>query len=83
MCVDFTNLNAAYPKDLRLLPYIDHLIDGSSGNHMLSLINAYLVYNQIRMDPLDAPKTTFMFNHGNHYYNVIPFGLKNAGATYQ
>lgn len=35
------------------------------------------------MDPLDAPKITFMLNHDNYYYNVMPFGLKNIISTYQ
>lgn len=43
---------------------------------------AYSGYNRMRMDPLDSPKTAFMSNHGN-YYNVMPFGLKNVGSTYQ
>lgn len=49
----------------------------------MSLIDAYSGYNQIKMDPVDAPKKDFMSNHGNHYYNVMPFGLNNVGATYQ
>lgn len=46
-------------------------------------MDAYLGYDQSRMDSLDAPKTTFMSNHGNYYNNVMPFNLKNVGATYQ
>lgn len=51
---------------------------------MLSFTNAYSGYNHIRFDPLDAPKITFMLNHdNNNYYNVMPFVLKNNGATSQ
>jgi hypothetical protein len=50
---------------------------------MLSFMDAYSGYNQIKMNPTDAPHTAFMTNTCNYFYNVMPFGLKNAGATYQ
>ncbi|XP_070011351.1 uncharacterized protein [Nicotiana sylvestris] len=40
-------------------------------------------YNQIKMDPIDEEKTSFITDRGTYYYKVIPFGLKNVGATYQ
>ncbi|WJX58397.1 hypothetical protein P8452_43858 [Trifolium repens] len=83
MCVDFTDLNKACPKDPYPLPNIDRLIDGASGYKMLSFMDAYSGYNQIEMNPADAPHTAFMSNTCNYFYNVMPFGLKNAGATYQ
>ncbi|XP_045791855.1 uncharacterized protein LOC123886594 [Trifolium pratense] len=83
MCVDFTDLNKACPKDPYPLPNIDKLIDGASGCKMLSFMNAYSGYNQIKMNPIDACHTAFMSNTCNYFYNVMPFGLKNAGATYQ
>ncbi|PNX91900.1 gag-pol polyprotein [Trifolium pratense] len=83
MCVDFTDLNKACPKDPYPLPNIDRLIDGASGCRMLSFMDAYSGYNQIKMSPVDAPHTAFMSNTCNYFYNVMPFGLKNAGATYQ
>lgn len=46
-------------------------------------MDAYLVYNQINMDPIDAHNTTFMSNHNNFYYNVLPYGPKNVGTNYQ
>ncbi|MCI76437.1 retrovirus-related pol polyprotein, partial [Trifolium medium] len=46
-------------------------------------MDAYSGYNQIKMNPLDAPHTSFMTNICNYFYNVMPFGLKNARATYQ
>lgn len=46
-------------------------------------MDAYLGYNKINMGPLNSLKMTFMSNHNDYYYNVIPFGLKNTCATYQ
>jgi len=83
MCVDYTYLNIVYPKDLYPLPNIDYLIDNASGFKTLNFTDAYSGYNQIKMDPLDAPKTTFVTNNRNYHYEVIPFGLKNVGATFQ
>ncbi|GAU40547.1 hypothetical protein TSUD_367500 [Trifolium subterraneum] len=83
MCVDFTDLNKACPKDPYPLPNIDRLIDGASGYKTLSFMDVYSGYNQIKMHPMDAQHTTFMSNTCNYFYNVMPFGLKNAGATYQ
>jgi hypothetical protein len=76
-------LNMVCPKDPYPLPNIDHLIDSASGYKTLSFMDAYSGYNQIQMDPLDAPKTAFMTNTKNYHYEVMSFGLKNAGATFQ
>ncbi|XP_015955674.1 uncharacterized protein LOC107480066 [Arachis duranensis] len=83
MCVDFTDLNKACPKDAYPLPCIDNLVDNSCGFGSLSFMDAYSGYNQILMHPSDQEKTAFITEYGNHCYNVMPFGLKNAGATYQ
>ncbi|CAJ2661849.1 unnamed protein product [Trifolium pratense] len=83
MCVDYTDLNKACPKDAYPLPNIDKLVDNSSGFKLLSFMDAYSGYNQIKMAEIDKKKTAFMTESGNYYYNVMPFGLKNAGATYQ
>ncbi|GAU32075.1 hypothetical protein TSUD_53430 [Trifolium subterraneum] len=83
MCVNFTDLNKACPKDPYPLPSIDRLIDGTLGYKTLSFMDAYSGYNQIKMNSLDAPHTAFMSNTCNYHYTVMPFGLKNAGATYQ
>ncbi|GAU41698.1 hypothetical protein TSUD_94190 [Trifolium subterraneum] len=83
MCVDYTDLNRACPKDAYRLPCIDRLVDNSSGFKLLSFLDAYSGYNQIPMAVADRTKTAFMTESGNYYYNVMPFGLKNAGATYQ
>lgn len=46
-------------------------------------MDVYSGYNKIKMNLVDASKTTFMSNHGNYYYNALPFDLKNTSATYQ
>jgi hypothetical protein len=81
MCVNYTNLNTACPKDPYPLPNIDHLINNTFRCKTLSFMDAYSGYNQIKMDQLDAPKTTFTTNTQNYHYEVMPFGLKNASAT--
>jgi len=83
MCVDFTDLNKACHKDSYPLPSIDALVDSASGCKMLSLLDAFSGYNQIKMHPRDESKTTFMTETCSYCYKVMPFGMKNAGATYQ
>ena len=80
--VDFRNLNKACPKDEFLLPNIDLLVDSVVGSSMFSFMDGYSGYNQIRMATKDEEKTTFRTPIGNFYYTVMPFGLKNARATY-
>uniref|UniRef100_A0A2N9GRL6 Integrase catalytic domain-containing protein n=1 Tax=Fagus sylvatica TaxID=28930 RepID=A0A2N9GRL6_FAGSY len=82
-CVDFRNLNKACPKDEFPLPNMDLLIDSAAGHAMFSFMDGFSGYNQIRMSTRDAEKTAFRTPIGNFYYTVMPFGLKNAGATYQ
>jgi len=62
---------------------MDLLIDSVAENTMFSFMDGFSGYNQIRMVPKDAKKTAFRTPIGNFYYTVIPFGLKNVGATYQ
>ena len=83
VCVDYTDLNDACPKDSFPLPRIDQIVDASAGQGMLSFLDAFSGYHQIPMFPPDAEKTAFITPHGLFCYNVMPFGLKNAGATYQ
>ena len=58
-------------------------MDATAGHSLLSFIDAYLGYNQIRMHPADEEKTSFITDQGTYCYKVMPIGLKNAGATYQ
>jgi len=83
MCVDFTYLNKACSKDSYPLPNIDTLVDSASGCKMLSFLDAFSGYNQIKMHPRDESKMAFMTKTSSYCYKVMPFGLKNAGATYQ
>ncbi|XP_012846973.1 PREDICTED: uncharacterized protein LOC105966948 [Erythranthe guttata] len=83
LCVDFTNLNNACPKDPFPLPRIDQLVDSTSGCELLSFLDAYQGYNQIQLAPEDQEKASFITDQGIYCYKVMPFGLKNAGATYQ
>ena len=83
MCVDYTDLNDACPKDRFPLPRIDQIVDASNGHGMLSFLDAFSGYHHIPMYPPDAEKTSFITPHGLFCYNVMPYELKNAGATYQ
>ena len=82
LCIDFTDVNRACPKDSFPLPQVDLIIDATTG-HELSFMDAFSSYNQISMDPDDQEKTSFVTGQGTYCYHVMPFGLKNAEATYQ
>ena len=83
LCIDFTDINKACPKDSFPLPRIDLIVDATAGHELLSFMDAFSGYNQISMDPNDQEKTSFVTAQGTYCYRVMPFGLKNAGATYQ
>ncbi|XP_052312432.1 uncharacterized protein LOC112328962 [Populus trichocarpa] len=83
VCVDFRNLNKASPKDDFSLPHIDVLVDNAARSSTYSFIDGFSGYNQIKMASEDKTKTTFVTPWGTFCYKVMPFGLKNAGATYQ
>ena len=83
MCVDFTDLNRACPKDSSPLPRIDTLVDSTVRHELLSFMDAFSRYNQIKMNEEDQERTSFVTNQGLFCYKVMPFGLKNARATYQ
>ena len=83
MCVDFTDLNKACPKDSYPLQRIDQLVDSTTGHKLLSFMDAFSRYNQIKIDEVDQEKTSFITSQSLFYYEVMPFGLKNARVTYQ
>ena len=83
MCVDFTDLNKACPKDSFPLPRIDQLVDFTTGHKLLTFMDTFSRYNKIKMAEEDQEKTAFITSQWLYCYNVMPFGLKNAGPTYQ
>lgn len=83
LCIDFTDLNKACPKDLFPLPRIDLLVDSTADCELLSFLDAHQGYNQIGLAPEDQEKTSFITDREIYCYEVMPFGLKNARATYQ
>jgi hypothetical protein len=83
MCVDYTSLNKACPKHLFPLPCIDQIIDSTAGCELLSFLDAYFGYHQIKIKESDQLVTSFITPFGTYCYVTMPFGLKNAGATYQ
>ena len=83
MCIDYTDLNKACPKDSYSLSSIDQLVDATSRFQFMSFMDAFSGYNQIWIAEEDEEKTAFITDRGTYYYKVMPFGLKNVDATYQ
>ena len=83
MCVDFRDLNKACPKDDFPFPHIDVLVDNTTGSALMSFMDGFSEYNQIKMASKDMSKTIFTTEWGIYCYTVMPFGLKNARETYQ
>ena len=82
VCIDFTNLNEACPKDSFPLPCINLIVDATLRHKMLLFMDVFSGYNQIPMYPLNSQKTAFITSFWTFYYNVMPFSLKNAKTTY-
>ena len=80
--MDFTDLNKAYPKDHFPMSRIDQLVDAFIGHPWMSFLDAFQGYHQIPLALDDQERTAFVTSIGNYHYKVMPFGLKNAGATY-
>jgi hypothetical protein len=83
VCVDYTSLNKHCPKDPFPLPRIDQIIDSTAGCARLSFLDAYSGYNQIKLKKENEEKIAFITPYSVFCYQVMPFDLKNAGATYQ
>jgi hypothetical protein len=83
MCVDYTSLNKACPKVPFPLPHIDQIINSTVGCETLSFLDAYSGYYQIKMKESDQHTILFITPFGMYCYVTMPFGLWNAGATYQ
>uniref|UniRef100_A0A151UFG0 Retrovirus-related Pol polyprotein from transposon opus n=1 Tax=Cajanus cajan TaxID=3821 RepID=A0A151UFG0_CAJCA len=85
VCIDFRDLNLATPKDKYPMPIVKTMIDATAGNEILSLLDGYSGYNKIYIVANDVSKTIFRCPGalGVYEWVVMPFGLKNVGATYQ
>jgi hypothetical protein len=83
MCVDYTSLNKACPKHPFPLPRIDQIVDSTTGCEALFFLDAYSGYHQIAIKESDQLATSFITPFGIYCFITMPFGLKNAGATYQ
>lgn len=81
MCTDYTHLSRACSKVVYPLSNIERLVDGTTKHKLLSFLDVYYGYNQIKMDPMDKKQKTFITESAN-YYKVMPFRLKNVKATY-
>ena len=83
LCVDFTNLNQACPQDPFPLPRIDQIVDSPAECDLLCFPDAFSGYHQIKMAVEDVEKTAFQTPCRVYCYTCMPFGLRNAGATFQ
>jgi hypothetical protein len=82
MCIDFTDLNKACPKDEFPLPRIDSLVDAAASSELTSLPDCYSGYHQIWMKKEDELKISFITPSGTYCYLRIPEVLKNAGGSF-
>jgi hypothetical protein len=82
MCIDFTDLNKACPKDEFPLLRIDSLVDAAATTELMSLMDCYSGYHQTWMKRDDEPMTGFIAPSGIYCYLRLPEGLKNAGGTF-
>jgi hypothetical protein len=83
VCMDFHDLNKAYPKDNFPAPFINQILDECAGSELFSFMDGFSGYNQIQIKPEDQHKITFICPWGTFAYRKMPFGLKNAVATFQ
>jgi ribonuclease HI len=83
LCVDFRNLNRSSKKDNYPLPNMEHILQKVTGASRISMIDGFSGYNQISVMPGDREKTAFTTPWGTFMYAKMPFGLMNAGATFQ
>jgi hypothetical protein len=82
MCIDFTSLNKACPKDNFPLPRIDKIVDSAAGCEVMSLLDYFSGYHQIYMKEEDKASTSFITPFGTYCFVRMPEGLKNAGSTF-
>jgi hypothetical protein len=83
VCIDYTDINKACPKDNFPTPFIDQIVDDCAGSEIFSLMDGFSGYNQINIVPADQHKTAFIFPWGTFSYQKLPFGLNNVDTTFQ
>ncbi|GKA12442.1 reverse transcriptase domain-containing protein [Tanacetum coccineum] len=83
MCVDFTDINKACPKEHHSLPMIEQKVEDLHRHRLKCFLDAYKGYHQIPIAERDEEKIAFYTREGVFCYRRFPFGLKNAGTTYQ
>ena len=81
--IDYKDLNKAYPKESFPLSRIYQLLDATSSHKLLSFMDTFSGYNQIRIPPEDKQNTAFIIERSLYCYKMMSFDLKNIGATYQ
>ena len=82
-CIDYRQLNSVTKKDVYPLPRIDDCLDAMSSASLFSTFDLRSSYHQVEVAPQDRDKTTFICPRGMYRYRTMPFGLCNAGATFQ
>jgi ribonuclease HI len=82
MCIDFTSLNKACPKDNFPLPRIDKIVDSAAECEVMSLLDCFSGYQQIYMTEEDKASTSFITPFGMYHFIRMPEGLKNVGSTF-
>jgi hypothetical protein len=82
MCIDFTSLNKACPKDNFPLPRIDKIVNSAVGCEVMSLLDCFSGYHQIYMKEEDKASTSFITPFGMYCFIRMPEGLKNAGSAF-
>jgi hypothetical protein len=83
ICVDYQKLNSQTKKDPFPLPFLDSILDTLAGHEVYSFMDGYNGYNQVKMVEENKEKTSFLYEWGACAYNIMPFGLCNALATFQ
>jgi hypothetical protein len=83
ICMDFRNINKSCLKDNYPLPKMDHVLEKVVGDNIMSMIDGFTGYNQIAVHEDDKEKTVFTTPSGTFMYDKMPFGLMNAGTTFQ